>query len=103
STILVADDDPVIRGNLRLLLQEEGYRVLEAGDGLQVEKLLTDGSAAMLLLDLRMPGRGGMELLRDHAELGEEVPGIVSTAQGGRHRGDEARGLRLRHQAVRSR
>jgi two-component system, NtrC family, response regulator AtoC len=83
STILVADDDPVIRGNLRLLLQEEGYRVLEASDGLQVEKLLADGSVSLLLLDLRMPGRGGMELLRDHAELWEEVPVIVITALGG--------------------
>jgi len=83
STILIADDDAVIRGNLRLLLQAEGYRVLEGNDGLQAEKMLSDSTLSLVLLDLRMPGRSGMDLLRDHAELWEELPVIVITALGG--------------------
>jgi two-component system, NtrC family, response regulator AtoC len=83
STILVADDDAVIRSNLRVLLAAEGYRVLEAGNGLQAEKLLGDPSLSLVLLDLRMPERDGMELLREHAETWEDIPVIVITALGG--------------------
>jgi DNA-binding NtrC family response regulator len=83
STILVADDDPVIRGNLALLLQTEGYRVVEAADGLRAEEALGDPSVALVLLDLRMPGRGGLDLLRDRQEQLEETPVIVVTALGG--------------------
>ena len=41
-TVLVADDDPVIRGNLALLLRSEGYRVVEAADGLRAAEALAD-------------------------------------------------------------
>jgi DNA-binding NtrC family response regulator len=83
STILVADDDAVIRGNLKLLLQSEGYRVLEASNGRQVDSLLGDPALALVLLDLRMPERGGLDILRDHADLWEDLPVIVITALGG--------------------
>jgi DNA-binding NtrC family response regulator len=83
STILVADDDAVIRGNLRVLLAGEGYRVLEASNGVEAEKLLGDKALALVLLDLRMPGRDGMDLLRDHTDLLEDLPVIVITALGG--------------------
>jgi two-component system response regulator AtoC len=83
STILVADDDTVIRSNLRVLLTGEGYRVLEASNGLQAEKLLGEPALSLVLLDLRMPERDGMELLRDHSDLWEDIPVIVITALGG--------------------
>ena len=83
ATIMVADDDIAIRANLRMVLQTEGYRVLEANNGLQVEKLLGDPALALVLLDLRMPERSGMDVLRDHAELWEDTPVIVITALGG--------------------
>src|SRR6267154_817314 len=74
STILVADDDPIIRGNLALLLRTEGFTVLEADDGHEAERALRDR---------KMPGRGGMELLREHQDQLEEMPVIVITALGG--------------------
>src|ERR1700742_3319108 len=83
STILVADDDAVIRFNIRVLLAGEGYRVLEASNGLQAEKMLGEPALSLVLLDLRMPERDGMELLRDHSDLWEEIPVIVITALGG--------------------
>ena len=83
STILVADDDAVIRSNLRVLLAGEGYRVLEASNGLQAEKMLGEPALSLVLLDLRMPERDGMELLRDHTDLWEDIPVIVITALGG--------------------
>jgi DNA-binding NtrC family response regulator len=82
-TILVADDDPVIRGNLALLLGSEGYHVIEAADGAQAGGLLADPGVSLALLDLRMPGRDGMEVLRQHRDMLEETPVIVITALGG--------------------
>ena len=83
ATILVADDDTAIRTNLRLLLQSEGYRVLEAADGLQAAQAFGDPSVALALLDLKMPGQDGMDLLRKHQDQLEEMPVIVITALGG--------------------
>jgi DNA-binding NtrC family response regulator len=82
-TILVADDDTTIRTNLRLLLESEGYHVVEAADGEQAGRVLAAGTAALALLDLKMPGRGGMDVLRDHQDQLEETPVIVITALGG--------------------
>ncbi len=82
-TILVADDDAVIRTNLRLLLESEGYSVLEAADGLAADKVFCDPSIALILLDLKMPGCSGMDLLREHQDQLEEIPVIVITALGG--------------------
>ena len=106
ATILVADDDAIIRANLALLLRSEGYAVREAADGQEAARALQDPAVALALLDLRMPGQDGMEVLRAHADRLDETPVIVVTAYGGRfrgHRGDEARRLRLHHEAIRSR
>src|SRR5579875_55570 len=81
--VLVADDEPAIRTNLRLLLESEGYQVREAADGEQAARLLQEPDVALCLLDLKMPGRDGMEVLRGHADRLEETPIIVLTAYGG--------------------
>jgi len=83
ATILVADDDAVIRTNLRLLLQSEGYGVVEAADGYQADQAFGDPSVALILLDLQMPGQTGMDLLRKYQDQLEELPVIVITALGG--------------------
>ena len=83
ATILVADDDTTIRTNLRLLLQLEGYQVVEAADGLQATQAFSDPALALVLLDLRMPGQHGMDVLRQHQDQLEELPVIVITALGG--------------------
>jgi DNA-binding NtrC family response regulator len=82
-TILVADDDPTIRANLAMLLGAEGYAVVEAADGDEAARRLSDPAVSLALLDLRMPRRDGMDVLRQHQELLEETPVIVVTALGG--------------------
>ncbi len=82
-TVLVADDDAVIRGNLALLLRSEGYQVVEASDGPRAALALADPAISLALLDLKMPGRSGMDILRDHADSLEDTPVIVVTALGG--------------------
>src|SRR5207244_7914062 len=54
-----------------------------AGDGLQAAEAFGDPSVGLVLLDLKMPGRSGMDLLREHQDQLEETPVIVITALGG--------------------
>ena len=82
-TILVADDDSATRSNLALLLRSEGYRVVEAADGDAAVEALGDTAVAAALLDLKMPKRDGLAVLRAHADRLEEVPVVVVTAYGG--------------------
>ena len=81
--ILVADDDATIRENLAIFLRSEGYDVVEAADGNQAAACLHKQSLSLALIDLKMPGQNGIELLRDNAELVEEIPVVVITAYGG--------------------
>jgi two-component system response regulator AtoC len=83
ATILVCDDDRTIRRNLVLLLRSEGYETLEAGDGdVALERIKADSPDAVLL-DLKMPGRGGLEVLAALGPALADLPVIVVTALGG--------------------
>jgi len=65
ATVIVADDERNLRDSLSELLSGEGYRVLQASDGNEALALLGDepSSTDALLLDLKMPGCGGLEAL----------------------------------------
>ena len=63
--ILVADDEADIRALLRILLEKDGYRVLEAADGLEALQALRDHSeVSLILLDIMMPHLDGFETAR---------------------------------------
>jgi two-component system, NtrC family, response regulator AtoC len=83
STILVADDDRTIRRNLVLLLRSEGYQTLEAADGDEALAKVAQDSPDAMLLDLKMPGRGGLDVLAALEPVLAELPVIVITALGG--------------------
>jgi DNA-binding NtrC family response regulator len=83
TVVLIADDDATIRGNLAMLLRSEHYEVREAADGAEAARALDGGTISLALLDLNMPGRDGMSLLRAYVERLEEMPVIVITAYGG--------------------
>jgi DNA-binding NtrC family response regulator len=77
--ILVVDDEPGVQESLRLLLKSEGD-IKIAGD---VESALREVSLTtpdLILLDLVMPGRSGLELLAELGERGVRAPVIVLTA-----------------------
>jgi two-component system, NtrC family, response regulator AtoC len=83
STILVADDDRTIRRNLGLFLRSEGYQTLEAADGDEALAKVAQESPDAVLLDLKMPGRGGLDVLAALEPVIAELPVIVITALGG--------------------
>lgn len=66
--VLVVDDDHAIRDTLRLVLEEEGYAVSEAADGVAALEILRAASQPqVVLLDLRMPRVDGSRVLSDIA------------------------------------
>ncbi len=64
--ILLVDDDAEIRGLTRMVLEDAGYQIEEAADGLAALTRLGDEARALdlVLLDVNMPGMSGWELLR---------------------------------------
>jgi CheY-like chemotaxis protein len=64
ATILVVDDDPAMRRLISTVLSQAGYRVTEAGDGLEALASIQQQPPAGILLDVMMPGMGGLEVCR---------------------------------------
>lgn len=77
--VLIADDEPVIRDLFVRVLSKQGYEVFTAGDGLEALNKIRKNNFDMLILDLRMPKVGGMELLRKAKELKKDLITIVIT------------------------
>ena len=61
--VLVVDDEETIRTVLKRILEEGGYPVVAAGDGEEALRLLSQQGFELALLDVRMPGVSGMDLL----------------------------------------
>ena len=80
--ILLVEDEPGIVDFVRRGFEADGFEVQTAPDGIQGERLaLTDGFDA-IVLDLMLPGRGGLEVLAAVRAAKPEVPVIVLTARG---------------------
>jgi two-component system OmpR family response regulator len=79
--ILVVDDDGQIRQLVAKLLREHGYRVTTARDGREMRQVLNDAEIDLLVLDLMLPGVGGLELCRE-LRKSSPIPIIMLTARG---------------------
>jgi DNA-binding NtrC family response regulator len=78
--ILIVDDDSALRDGLAEAITDLGHRPIEAADGQAALDLLQSGPIDAVLLDLRMPGLDGMEVLRRIRALGHPPPVAVLTA-----------------------
>jgi two-component system, NtrC family, response regulator AtoC len=80
ATVLVADDDAVARDLLVEVLSREGYHVLSAADGNEAIKASQSAVIDLALIDLRMPGLDGLELLHRLTRTVPDVVVIILTA-----------------------
>ena len=78
--VLLADDDKRIRMVFRLRLEGAGYSVLEVGDGEEAWKLLQQGGISLAVLDMKMPGLHGLEVLSHMVDRQIKIPVIVCSA-----------------------
>ena len=105
ATVLVVDDEPLIRWSLVNRLKEEGYRTLEAGTAGDAVAQHRDG-VDLVLLDFALPDANGLSVLKQIKDTDPDTLVIMLTANtdvGNGGRGDEERRVPLRQQAVRSR
>jgi DNA-binding response OmpR family regulator len=80
-TVLVVDDEPIVRDVVVRYLEREGYATLEAGDGEQARELLEREPPSLVVLDVMLPGIGGLELCR-WIRSRSQVPIVMLTALG---------------------
>jgi DNA-binding response OmpR family regulator len=80
SRILVIDDDPSIRLLYSDELREEGYDVIEEGDGTKVPQLIREERPDLIVMDEKLGRLSGVEVLKQIRRAGSDVPVILCTA-----------------------
>ncbi len=81
-TVLVVDDELGIRNLLTTVLKSEGYVVRQAENGQQAVDSVAESTPDLVLCDIKMPVKDGMETLRELREMAPELPVMMLTAHG---------------------
>ena len=92
SKIVIVEDDPVIRGELVLLLENEGYQAAAVTDFFNAARLVLEADPDLILLDLGLPGRDGIALCAEIRKT-SRAPVIFVTSRDSAY--DELRALSL--------
>lgn len=82
-TILVVDDDAVLRAGLQTMLQHHGYQTVEAEDGLDAQLMIDAKRPDLVILDMMMPRWGGYAVLEHFQNKAGAPPFIMLTAHDG--------------------
>lgn len=80
--ILLVDDDARLRELLTRYLETQGFAVKGVGDGAQIRQALDRGHYDLIVLDLMLPGEGGLEICRRLRGQGDAIPVVMLTAKG---------------------
>jgi DNA-binding NtrC family response regulator len=81
-TILVVDDEKSVRDSLKMVLEFESYEVLFAENGQEALKNLNQASVNLVLLDVKMAGMDGLEVLQRIRENNSDLPVIMISGHG---------------------
>ena len=79
-TVLVIDDDSSVRDTVGVMLEQEGFRALQAGDGVSGFQQAISLKPDLILVDLKMPGLSGAEVCQQLRASGINTPLIVLSA-----------------------
>lgn len=82
ATLLIIDDDDVVRASLAAYLEDSSFSVLQANNGLQGLQVFEQQQPDLVICDLRMPQVGGLDLIRQVTELSPDIPVIVLSGAG---------------------
>ena len=80
--ILIVDDDSEFRNSLQKTLKRAGYEVYTAADGIQATKMMLEQFYPLMLLDIRMPGKSGFDVLTEVQDKSPATKVIMITAIG---------------------
>jgi two-component system, NtrC family, nitrogen regulation response regulator NtrX len=79
-TVLVVEDEPIIRELMAILLEEEGYVVRQAVDGLQALEVMERHGVDLVLSDVKMPRLDGASLVQRLRARGDPIPVVLMSA-----------------------
>jgi FixJ family two-component response regulator len=82
ATVIVVDDDASVRRGLERLLRAVGYRAETYGSADEFLARPPIAGPCCLVLDVRMPGKGGLDLYQELVTRGEHVPAVFITGYG---------------------
>lgn len=86
-TILIVDDDLDLSDGLRIMLERQGYRVLQARNGQEGKSMIYQHHPNLVILDMMMPKMGGYPVLEHFRGKTDAPPMIMITAnEGSRHK-----------------
>jgi DNA-binding response OmpR family regulator len=86
-TILLVDDDLELSDGLRIVLEKQGFRVIQARDGQQGKQAIYQNKPDLVILDMMMPRMGGYPVLEHFRDKPDAPPIIMITAnEGSRHK-----------------
>jgi DNA-binding response OmpR family regulator len=86
-TILIVDDDVELADGLRVVLERQGHRVIQARDGQQGKQQIYNHRPDLVILDMMMPRMGGYPVLEHFRNKPDAPPIIMITAnEGSRHK-----------------
>lgn len=91
--ILIVDDQFGIRILLNEVFQKEGYKTFQAANGVQALDIVTKEMPDLVLLDMKIPGMDGIEILKRMKQITKDIRVIIMTAYGELDMIQEARDL----------
>jgi heterodisulfide reductase subunit A len=78
--ILIVDDEAIVRESIRDWLKDAGYEVSVAGSGEEALKLIQKQNFGVMIVDLRLPGINGIDVIKKAKALKPDIKSIVITA-----------------------
>lgn len=82
TSVLIVDDEKMVRDSLAEWLEETGYQVCSAEDGYEALKIINERPPEVVVLDMKMPGMSGIDVMRSIKEKNEKIGVIIVTAFG---------------------
>lgn len=103
ATILVVEDEPALQEAIRLKLQKNGLRVLAAGSGEEALEILASARPALVWLDVLLPGKNGLEVLRTMREdMKLDTPAVMVSVSGSAEKIQQAFNLNVLDYIIKS-
>lgn len=81
--ILVVDDESPVRDMIRAMIEPAGYDVIEAGNGIQACDVCKETPVDLIITDIVMPGKNGIDLVMDVKKKYPDIPIIAISGGGG--------------------
>ncbi len=79
--LLLVEDDPLLGDAIQIGLRQDGYAIDWIQDGIEAEKALQNERFDLVIMDLNLPGRSGLDLLRGFRARGDDTPVLILTAR----------------------